>query len=171
MWNIPLFNNIIYFMDETMKYHNVKGLSPIVGIMLLVTISTILSVSIYIMLVPSINNMMNSEYTNQTFEKIKIDSVKLNVDSSFIIVVRNIGDVKASIDTIYLIDPTTNSLVAYSDTFFVNNEKYDIYFLESLSVIEITGSFGISLTQNKSYEIKVVTKRGNEGTFRVVATG
>mgnify|MGYP007013841958 CR=1 FL=1 len=77
------------------------------------------------------------------------------------------GEVACELDDIYLVDSVTGSLVARSAVLLTDGQGHDRLRLEPGSVIEVTGSFGTTLTKGKVYEIKVVTANGVEDSYRV----
>ena len=96
------------------------------------------------------------------YESICIDSAKLSSDGTFVIIVRNTGDVKATVDTIYLLDYLTSNLVARAELFYVNGNQYDKIAVEPNSVVEIHGTFGVTVWG--TFTIKVVTLTGVEAS-------
>jgi len=144
------------------------GLSPIVAALVLILISVALNVMVYVVLLPSLNIHVGYSIPTRAIEKIKIDSVKLQIDSSFVIVVRNVGEVTCELDTIYLIDSVTDSMIARLESFIINGQEFDKYTINIRSVIEVTENFGITLTKNKVYKVKVLTTNGIEGSYKVV---
>jgi len=135
--------------------------------MLLALISIILSVIMYATFLPSLTRLIGQFTYKAGVERISLDSARLKEDSSLIIVIRNIGEVKCVIDTIYLFDSVNNLIVARAEKFIVNGKEYDKYSLEISFVVEISGSFGIALTKYKVYKIKVVTTNDVESYYTV----
>jgi len=71
------------------------------------------------------------------------------------------------LDDIYLVDSATGSLVASSAVLLMDGQGRDRLRLEPGSVVEVSGSFGATLTKGKVYEIKVITANGVEDSYRV----
>lgn len=143
-------------------------MNPVVGVLLLIAVSVSIISIVYISLSSLIPLVIPRE-ENQGYEKITIDSATLYSNGTFIIIIRNIGEVPLVIDTIYLIDDLTDSLIAHVDTFTINGLQYDKYKLNVYDVIEIHGNFNVLLTSRKTYCIKVTTTTGKYAIIKTRA--
>ena len=143
------------------------ALSPVVAVLLLLAISVALTVMLYTTLVPMASSIVGYCAISQAVERVRVDSAVLFENSTFIVVVRNVGEVACELDDIYLVDSVTGSLVARSAVLLTDGQGYDRLRLEPGSVVEVAGSFGTTLTKGKVYEIKVVTANGVEDSYRV----
>jgi len=159
--------------DKKIKWFKREGslicvelaLSPVIAILLLLAITTSLAVLLYVTLCGAVPTILGGA-VSYGYESISIDCVTLNEDGSFIIIVRNTGDVKTIIDSVYLLDYLTESFVAKAELLYVNGGGYDRYSIEPGQVIELSGTFSTSLCG--TYRMKIVTVTGVEATTIVV---
>ncbi len=135
---------------------NRKGISPIIAVLLLVIIAVAAAVLTYLWVLGYIGTVQQQGGTESLQERIKIEGVEISGGTINTVYVRNIGDVNAEIDTVYLIDPTGSS----TDCDVSNTELTP----GTLSEIDTSGC-GFGVTSGETYVIKVVTTTGAEASY------
>jgi len=129
-----------------------RGVSPVIAVLLLIVIAVAAAVLTYLWVLGYIGTVQSTGGTEQLQERIKIEGVDTVNNEVY---VRNIGDIKVTIDAVYVLNATG---VIDSDT-TVSQE------IEPGEVAEISLPTGISWKSGVTYIVKAVTETGTEATY------
>ncbi len=133
---------------------NRRGLSPVVSVLLLILIAVAAAVIIYAWFSGAASK--NPTNVPQLYERISIDAVKVNSTGTYVFI-RNIGSVSATIESAYLINATTNSVICSASSGQTIGPGSSL-------VIALTSCNSTNLPPG-TYVAKVVTKSGVETTY------
>ena len=141
-----------------------KAVSPVIATLLLIVIAVAAAVLTYIWVTGYMGTLQSQAGTQQVQERLKIEGVSVNTNTNKIqtIYVRNIGDVKVNIATVYLLSSTGSVLASYSPTKQVSLAPEE---LVKISVSD-TNIGNVDLTPGTTYIVKVVTSKGTEATYQ-----
>ena len=137
---------------------NKKGVSPVIATLLLIIIAVAAAILTYLWITGYMGTLQAQSSTAQTQEKIKIEAVKAST-SAVTVYIRNVGDVVAKLDAIYVINAKTGGVSTVLSNIGQEITPGSVY-SKSLS--------GLSLSNGKSYIIKAVTETGVEVTYEFV---
>ena len=129
---------------------------------MLVVIAVAAAIITYVWLTGYIGTLQQQSGTQQLQERLKIEGVKVT-GGTVTIYVRNIGDIKVNITSAYLMD--TNGTVLAANT----GVSKDLDAGKSTTVTVDISS--ISLTNGRTYIVKVTTERGTEFSRQFVYRG
>ena len=134
-----------------------KAVSPILAIILLIVITTTLSAFVYVYVLPWISGVRHTfeEVVSLQYEEIMIDDVYYK-NGNLHIYIRNLSPSKVIIDSLYI---EYKGAVIFSLT-EINKT------IESNDVMELIVS--VELEYGKSYNVRVITKRGITAERRLV---
>jgi len=166
-----------------------RGISPVIATLLLILIAVAAAVLVYVWVTGYASSMAQTS-APELEEQIKIDSVSVNLTNNYInvtVYVRNIGDVQVNITDLYIIDPTTNKIIAHCTVlkdntmgggiltpgkvgaFYINATEAKCRYDDTLKVWKSedgTGSLtSSSLQSGVTYIAKAVTKNGIEAAL------
>ena len=141
-----------------------SAVSPVIAVLLLVMIAVIAGTLLYVWLSGYMGTLQAGAGTESLEEKIKIEGVKYatgTTTGTLTAYVRNMGDVSVTITAIYLINATSETVIA-SDT--------------GVSVSINSGAVGsvdlsCTLTSDQTYIVKVTTSKGTEATYKFTYEG
>ena len=126
-----------------------KAVSPVIATLLLILIAVAAAVLVYVW-VTGYASSVTSTGTPELHEEIKIDAVSYS-GTTLTVYVRNIGDVNAVIDAVYII--STGNVVVASDT--------DVS--STLTPGQVTSvTLSATLNAGETYIVKAVTSNGVE---------
>jgi len=136
------------------KKLNRKGVSPVIATLLLILIAVAAAVLVYMWVTGYVRTTATGG--EEMAERIKIEAVSVSSDSSSLTAyVRNVGDVTATIDAIYVID-RSGSIVGSSP-----NLSSEVS-VGSVTTVTVNG---VTLTRGQHYTLRVVTKSGVEASY------
>ena len=141
---------------------NKRAVSPVIAVLLLVVIAVAAAIITYVWLTGYIGTLQQQSGTQQLQERLKIEGVKVT-GGTVTIYVRNIGDIKVNITSAYLMD--TNGTVLAANT----GVSKDLDAGKSTTVTVDISS--ISLTNGRTYIVKVTTERGTEFSHQFIYRG
>jgi flagellin-like protein len=138
-----------------------KAVSPVIATLLLIVIAVAAAVLTYIWVTGYMGTLQSQAGTQQVQERLKIEGVSVDTNARIQkIYIRNIGDIKVNVTTVYLLS-STGSILAYDP---LNNQ---VLVPEELAEIEnLTNIGGVTLTPGTTYIVKVVTSKGTEATYQ-----
>ena len=141
-----------------------RGVSPVIATLLLIVIAVAAAVLTYIWVTGYMGTLQAQAGTQQVQERIKIEGVKVGTSGADVhkitdIYIRNIGDVKVNVTTVYLINVTVLA-TDYPKQEIATEELADI------DSGKLTNIRGITLKPGVTYTIKAVTSRGTEATYQ-----
>ena len=143
---------------------NKKAVSPVIAVLLLVVIAVAAAIITYVWLTGYIGTLQQQSGTQQLQERLKIEGITV-ASNTITIYVRNIGDVKVNITSAYLLD-TNGTILAASTGLKVDLDPGEI---ETSSVnINIAS---VTLSNGRTYIVKVVTEKGTEFSYQFVYRG
>lgn len=134
-----------------------KGISTIIAVLLMIVISVAAAVITYIWITGYLGGTMSGIEQQSDQMQVSIDAVS-NSSTTLTVVVRNTGDIIATVDALY-VGTTTNNLAAVTIT------SADV-------ALSSTGSFSgtySSLTKGTTYIVKVVCSDGQSATASFIA--
>ena len=141
-----------------------KAVSPVIATLLLILIAVAAAILVYVW-VTGYASSMTKTGTPELEEKIKVEAVNyVNSTKKVTVYFRNIGSVKAVVDSVYVIRARDNAILTSATGISV-----------SLTPGQVS-SYEVTLTdyleQGQTYIVKVVTKNGVEASlsFTVRAT-
>jgi flagellin-like protein len=139
-----------------------KAVSPVIATLLLIVIAVAAAVLTYIWVTGYMGTLQSQAGTQQVQERLKIEGVSVNTETNKIqtIYIRNIGDVKVNIATVYLLSSTGSVLAYDSTTLELTPEQLIGYDTSGTDV------GGVTLTPGTTYIVKVVTSKGTEATYQ-----
>ena len=140
-----------------------SAVSPVIAVLLLVMIAVIAGTLLYVWLSGYMGTLQAGAGTESLEEKIKIEGVKYatGTTNKLTAYVRNMGDVSVTITAIYLINATSETVIA-SDT----DESVSIN-SGAVGSVELT----CTLTSDQTYIVKVTTSKGTEATYKFTYEG
>jgi len=141
---------------------NKRAVSPVIAVLLLVVIAVAAAIITYVWLTGYIGTLQQQSGTQQVQERLKIEGVKIS-GNTITIYVRNIGDVKVNITSAYLLD-TDGNVLAVNTT---GSKSLDAG-KSTTATVDISG---VSLTNGRTYIVKVTTERGTEFSRQFVYRG
>jgi len=133
---------------------NRKGISPVIAVLLLVIIAVAAAILTYLWVLGYIGTVQREGGTEALQERIKIEGVDISGNYLVGVYVRNVGDVEATVNAIYLIDPTGDSRLIFTSS----------RTLDPGVVIRIPVS-STYLSVGTTYVVKAVTTSGTEATY------
>ncbi len=136
-----------------------KAVSPVIATLLLILIAVAAAILVYVW-VTGYTSSMTKTGTPELEEKIKVEAVGVSSTDKKTVTVyfRNIGDVQAVIDTIYIINATDGSILSST----VLSTKITLTPGE-LGTATVTS--GTALSAGQTYIVKVVTTNGVEASL------
>jgi flagellin-like protein len=137
-----------------------RGVSPVIATLLLIVIAVAAAVLTYIWVTGYMGTLQAQAGAQQVQEKIKIEGVKITDGKITNIYIRNIGDVKVNVTTVYLINVTT--VLAKDDP----KQEIAPEGLADIDDNKLTNIKNIALKPGVTYTIKAVTSRGTEATYQ-----
>jgi len=137
-----------------------RGVSPVIATLLLIVIAVAAAVLTYIWVTGYMGTLQAQAGAQQVQEKIKIEGVEITDGKIAKIYIRNIGDVKVNVTTVYLINVTT--VVAKDDP----KQEIAPEGLAAIDDAKLTNIKDIALKPGVTYTIKAVTSRGTEATYQ-----
>jgi len=138
-----------------------KAVSPVIATLLLIVIAVAAAVLTYIWVTGYMGSLQSQAGTQQIQERLKIEGVSIDTSTNKIqtIYVRNIGDVKVNVTTVYLLS-STGSIRTY-------DSLKQVLVPEELAEIKNLTNIGeVALTPGTTYIVKVVTSKGTEATYQ-----
>ena len=155
-----------------------RGLSPIVAVVMLILIAIAASVLVYVWMSGLVASTPTTEPTLQ--ERIKIDAVKVmpGTDNSWntgnenvTVYFKNVGEVTITSITAYVIDALTDSVVCPTANTFTDASNDNQISPGETAYTEIKPSQNANdcyIDTGRPYIVKVVTERGTEATYTFV---
>ena len=128
-----------------------KGVSPVIAVLLLIVIAVAAAVLTYLWVLGYIGTVQSTGGTEQLQKRIKIEGVNTVNNTVY---VRNIGDIKVTIDAVYVLNATG---VIASNTSI--EQEIDPGNVQEISLPSVTWESG------KTYIVKTVTETGTEATY------
>ncbi len=135
------------------KKLNRKGVSPVIATLLLILIAVAAAVLVYMWVTGYVRTTATGG--EEMAERIKIEAVSVSGSTLLTAYVRNVGDVTATIDAIYVID-RSGSIVGSSP-----NLSSEVS-VGSVTTVTVNG---VTLTRGQHYTLRVVTKSGVEASY------
>ncbi|WP_153801345.1 archaellin/type IV pilin N-terminal domain-containing protein [Hyperthermus butylicus] len=135
-----------------------RAVSPVVATALLIIIAVATAVVLYLW----VSGMVSSTPTSQTKlqEAIRIEAVDVTNKQITAVYIRNVGDVPATIDAIYVIDATTGQVINSANNIGATINPGNLYLY--------TYDVPVDVSQYTSVIVKAVTSNGIEATYLVV---
>jgi len=142
-----------------------KGISPVIGVLLLIIIAVASAVLTYFWVSGYMGQLKATSSPATLQEKIRIEAVEYRPSyNTLAIWVRNIGDVRVRIYGAYLIDHT-GTVIRYRTGWYHDlnpGEVYD-YWLRPV--------YSSDLRDGETYLVKIVTTKGTEATYTFTYRG
>lgn len=133
-----------------------KGISTIIAVLLMIVISVAAAVITYIWITGYIGGTMSGIEQQSEQMQISIDAVSNSTSTAFTAVVRNTGDITATVNAIYVGTSTSNLVAATGVT------SADV-------AVSSTGSFSATYStgfvKGTTYTIKVICSDGQSATI------
>ncbi len=134
-----------------------RGVSPVIAVLLLVVIAVAAAVLTYIWILSYTGSLQQQGNTQQLQERLKIDGVQAS-ENSLTVYVRNIGDSKVEISSLYLIQSgSIKAQTTYSGKELAANSV-------TTCSLTIEGDDN-KLQSGTTYTVKVVTASGTEASY------
>ena len=134
------------------KKLNRKGVSPVIATLLLILIAVAAAVLVYMWVTGYVRTTATGG--EEMAERIKIEAVSVSGSTLLTAYVRNVGDVTATINAIYVIDrggSILGSSMGLSSSVGVG----------SITTVTVSAT----LTRGQHYTLRVVTKSGVEASY------
>ncbi|RLE67161.1 MAG: hypothetical protein DRJ47_00460 [Thermoprotei archaeon] len=139
---------------------NKKAVSPVIATLLLVVIAVAAAVITYVWITGYLGTLQQQSGAQQVQERLKIDAVEIaSSGKALTIYVRNIGDVQIKIADAYLLDEG-GSLKA--------NKTINTSLDPGKTLTAQLSWTDSSLTNGKTYVVKVITEKGTEATYQFI---
>lgn len=137
-----------------------RGLSPIVAVVLLILIAIGAAVLVYLWMNRFVAATPIAEpVIKEKFQVESVDYGMVNTTHWYVTVwVRNVGQVPINITTAYLVDYATERTVCYNDTLSVQLEPNMAKAVNGAIVCD-------QIEETKTYILRIVTERGTEATY------
>jgi len=133
-----------------------KGISTIIAVLLMIVISVAAAVITYIWITGYIGGTMSGIEQQSEQMQISIDAVSNSSSTAFAVVVRNTGDITATVNAIYVGTSTSNLVAATGVT------SADVAVSSTGS---FSGTYGTGFVKGTTYTIKVVCSDGQSATI------
>jgi len=136
-----------------------KGISPVIGVLLLIIIAVALAVLTYFWVFGYMGQLQAASSPTALQEKIRIEAVEYRPSfSTLAIWVRNIGDVRVRIYGAYLIDHT-GTVIRYRTDWYHDLDPGEVYeyWLKPVNSSD--------LRDGETYLVKIITTKGTVATY------
>ncbi|ABL78612.1 archaellin/type IV pilin N-terminal domain-containing protein [Thermofilum pendens] len=135
-----------------------RGVSPVIATLLLIVIAVAAAVLAYIWITGYQGTLTQQASTTQLQERIAIEAVSYN-GTTLTAYVRNVGDVKVNITTIYVFNGSGTIINS-------NNNNYQLATPVVISPGQVsTVTTSVTLTAGNTYTVEVVTKYGTKASY------
>jgi len=137
-----------------------RGISTIIAVLLMIVIAVAAAVITYVWIMGYLGGTMAGVGQTSEQMRISIDSVSNSSSTAFTVVVRNIGDITATVDAIYVGTSTTNLVAAtgVSSTSITTTQ----------GPVSISGTYSTGFVKGTTYIIKVVCSDGQSATATLI---
>jgi len=138
-----------------------KGVSPVIATLLLIVIAVAAAVLTYIWVTGYMGTLQSQAGAQQVEERIKIEGVSIDTENNNIqeIYIRNIGDVRVNVTTVYLIN--SSGILSREDPKTVLAPEELLEYSTNPAKIG-----GVTLSPGGTYIVKAVTAKGTETTYQ-----
>ncbi|ABL88564.1 hypothetical protein Pisl_1405 [Pyrobaculum islandicum DSM 4184] len=141
--------------------NKVKGLEPIVAVVLLIVVAVIGAVLVYLWFAGYVTKATSQAEQMATSEKLKIEAATLLTNGTATLYVRNLGGDKATIVTAYIMKPGTLTPICTASLSTT---------IDPGTLTQVKATCTATLTAGSDYVIKIVTSKGTEFAVTVTAS-